>query len=363
MDRQALCAVLARAPALYAHHLSTLVAAADGDLTRSLEPDALSRLAASPGTREWLLHPDSTQLTADLEWIEKSGVRLLASTDSDYPRQLLQLANAPPVLFVFGDAAVLSTRQLAMVGARSASIIGCRRARQFARYFVGAGLTITSGLAMGIDAASHEGALQGGGATVAVCATGLDIIYPTQHCDLARRISHTGALISAFPPGTPPLRRHFPMRNRLVSGLSLGTLVLEATQSSGSLITAHHARSQGRMVFAVPGGLNNGLSRGCHQLIREGAQLVEEPSQVLRLLKIPVPNERVAGHPRPVRDRGVMDKGYEMLLDAVGFEPATVDVLALRTGLPGESVASMLLTLELEGHIAPHPGGRFGRIS
>jgi DNA processing protein len=362
MDRQALCAVLARAPTLYARHLSALVAAADGDLTRSLELQPLSQVAVSAATRERLLRPDSTQLKADLEWISRSGVQLLASTDGDYPQQLLQLRDAPAVLFVLGDASVLCGQQLAMVGARSASMVGCGRARHFARDFVRAGLTITSGLALGIDAASHEGALRGGGITVAVCATGLDIIYPTQHRVLARRIRDNGALVSEFPPGTPPLPRNFPLRNRVVGGLSLGTLVVEATQRSGSLITAERARRLGRPVFAMPGGLNNSLSRGCHQLIQRGAQLVEEASQVLQMLKIPLPNERVAGQRTQPTERRAMDKGYEMLLDAVGFEPATVDVLALRLGLPGESVASMLLALELEGRVAPYPGGRFGRI-
>jgi DNA processing protein len=362
MDRQSACTVLARAPTLRAHHLRALVAAANGELADCLAPEILSRAQIPPAARYHLLNPDPTQLAADLRWIESSGVRLLASTDPHYPQQLLQLPDAPAVLFVLGDPQTLHTSQLAMVGARCATEVGRRTAWRYAEYFAKAGLTITSGLALGIDAASHEGALRGGGATIAVCATGLDIIYPTRHRALASLIRGSGALISEFPRGTPPQRCNFPQRNRLISGLSLGTLVVEAALQSGSLITARRALHLRRAVFAIPGCVSNGLSRGCHQLIREGATLVEEPSQVLARLEIPEPNKGVTGRHSPPGRAGAMDKGYEMLLDALGFEPATVDILALRTGLPGESIASMLLTLELEGRIAPYPGGRVGRI-
>jgi DNA processing protein len=363
MDRETVCAVLARMQRLYAHHLSALVSAAGGDFTRSLELEALGTVDLSPTLRESLLAPRNPKvLAADLRWIESSGVRVLASTDSDYPQQLLQLKDAPTILFVRGDVHTLSSRQLAMVGARKATFAGRAQAQQFARYFVRAGLTVTSGLAAGIDAASHEGALQGGGATVAVCATGLDRVYPTQHRRLAERICASGALVSEFPPASSPRRENFPRRNRIISGLSEGALVVESARKSGSLITARRTRELGRTVFAIPGSIGNEVSRGCHQLIREGAHLVEEPAEVLRSLKISLPNEGVAGHTGHPGGCGVMDKGYEMLLDAVGFEPATVDVLVLRTGLTGESITSMLLALELEGHIASYPGGRFGRI-
>ena len=362
MDRKAVCAVLARAPTLRAHHLSALVAAANGSLEHSIEPGTLSRVALPRAAHQHVLRPDPTLLAADLKWIHSSGVRLLVSTDADYPQPLLQLPDAPAVLFVLGDPRALRTRQLAMVGARSATEPGRRTAHRYAHYFARAGLTITSGLALGIDAASHEGALQGGGATIAVCGTGLDIIYPSRHRALAERIRRSGAIISEFPPGTPPRAMHFAQRNRLISGLCLGTLVVEADLQSGSLITARGTRALQRKVFAIPGSISNALSRGCHKLIREGGTLVEEPSEVLTTLEIPLPKQKLiqpSGHPEPGE---AMDKGYEMLLDAVGFEPATVDALALRTGLPGESIASMLLALELEGHIAAYPGGRFGRI-
>ncbi len=362
MDAAAVRVVLARAPALCAEHVQALVAAAGGDLTRSIELGALACVDLPPPARTSLVYPDENKLAADLKWIDTSGAQVLASTDTGYPGGLRQLPRSPAVLFVLGDPRKLSSPQIAIVGARDATPAGRRTAHEFAAYFAGAGLTITSGLALGIDAASHEGALAGGGDTVAVCATGLDRIYPPQHTGLAERIRASGALVSQFPPGTPPRKARFPQRNRLISALSRGTLVVEAAQRSGSLTTARHAREQGRRVFAIPGSIRDPFSAGCHELIKAGAILVRSPADVLLELEISVPNERLA---RPAGRRNpsqAMDKGYEMLLDAVGFEPATVDVLVVRTGLSGESIASMLLVLELEGRIAPYPGGRFGRI-
>jgi DNA processing protein len=197
---------------------------------------------------------------------------------------------------------------------------------------------------------------------VAVCGTSLDEVYPLQHDELARKIRANGALVSELPPRTPPRRGNFPRRNRLISGLSLATLVVEAGLHSGSLSTALHARRQGRKVFAIPGSIASPLSRGTHKLIRDGATLVQRPEEVLLELKIPLPNEGLARRGRPRRRRLPMDKGYEMLLDAVGFEPVGIDILAIRTGLPGELISSMLVVLELQGRIAPYPGGQFGRI-
>jgi DNA processing protein len=362
MDGDAVRAVLARAPDLYAAHVQALVSAAGGDLTRCIELDALTAVDLPPAARSSLVFPDSTTLNSDLLWIRSSGAQLLASSDTGYPAQLRSVANAPAVLFVLGDPRTLSASQLAVVGARKASHAGCQTAHEFAAYVARAGLTVTSGLAVGIDAASHEGALEVGGDTVAVCATGLDRTYPTQHTALAARIRDRGALVSEFPPGTPPRRLNFPRRNRLISGLSRGVLVVEAAVHSGSLITARRAAEQGREVFAVPGCIRDPVSAGCHKLIREGATLVEKPAQVLSKLKIPLPDEALVRRKGRRAARAAMDKGYEMLLDAVGFEPATIDVIGVRTGLSGETIASMLLVLELEGRIAPYPGGRFGRI-
>jgi DNA processing protein len=362
MDPMAVRAVLARAPGLDAGHAQALVAAACGDITRLLDHRTLAQVQMPPTARGFLALPDETALRADLDWIGKSGAQLYLSSEAEYPDRLRQVPGSPAVIFVLGNAEALHSPQLAMVGSRSPTPEGHRTALDFAAYFARSGLTVTSGLAAGIDAASHEGALLAGGLTLAVCGTGLDQVYPTQHATLARRIRDSGALVSEFPPRTPPRQLNFPRRNRLISGLSMGTLVVEAALRSGSLITARHAGEQGRDVFAIPGSIHNPRARGCHKLIRDGALLVEEPGEVLFELKISLSNEALVRRGGPLGARRALDKEYEMLLDAVGFGAATVDDLVTRTGLLGESIISMLLVLELEGRIAPYPGGRFGRI-
>jgi DNA processing protein len=362
MDGFFIRAAFARASGLRASHVAALLAVAEGDLTRCLAPETLNRVQLPPAALSWLRFPDTTTLDADLAWITRNDIQMLASIDADYPERLRELADAPAVLYVLGDPRKLAGPQLAMVGSRHATPLGSDTAHQYAEFFARAGLTITSGLALGIDAASHRGALAGGGSTVAVCGTSLDEVYPFQHDELARKIRANGALVSELPPRTPPRRGNFPRRNRLISGLSLATLVVEARLHSGSLSTAQHARRQGRKVLAIPGSIASPMSRGTHKLIRDGATLVQRPEEVLLELKIPLPNEGLARRRRPRRGGLPMDKGYEMLLDAVGFEPVGIDILAIRTGLPGELISSMLLVLELQGRIAPYPGGQFGRI-
>jgi len=362
MDALAVRVLLARAPGLGALHVQALLAAADARLEHILDRRTLAQAEIPPQARGFLSNPDATALRPDVEWMLASGAALLLSTDALYPIQLLETPDPPAALFVLGDPRHLRTPQLAMVGSRSPTPCGRRIARDFAASLSRSGLTITSGLAVGIDAASHEGALHAGRATVAVCAIGLDGIYPTQHAELAERIRRQGALVSEFPPRTPLRRSNFPRRNRLISGLALGTLVVEAARRSGSLITARHAAEQGREVFAIPGSIYSPLSCGCHKLIRDGATLVQEPAEVLAELRIPLQEEALVGPRRPLSVGSALDKGYEMLLDAVGFEPATVDVLAARTGLAAEAIAPMLLMLELEGWIAQCAGGRYGRI-
>jgi DNA processing protein len=253
-----------------------------------------------------------------------------------------------------------------MVGSRRPSLPGQRSARAFATQLSQSGLAITSGLAIGIDAASHEGVLDAGGSTIAVLATGADRVYPHHHAALAQRIASAGALVSEFAPGAPPRRDHFPRRNRILSGLCLGTLVIEAALRSGSLITARLAASQGRAVFALAGSIHHPLARGCHALIRSGATLVECANDILRELKI-IPSEQQlaaagsAGQPA-VRAVVRLDNDYKILLDALGFEPASPDVLVERTGLPSQSVASMLLFLELEDVVGLQSGGRYVRL-
>jgi DNA processing protein len=361
MDTSRARAVLARTPALEAGQLRELLHAAGGDPERALGARVTQRLALPSAAQQFLAAPDDAAIDADLAWLEANGARIVLSTDTDYPPLLLQSGGAPAALYVQGSIEALSAAQLAIVGSRSPTAAGRATAREFAAWFAGAGLTVTSGLAVGIDAASHEGALAGGGLTIAVFASGLDRIYPTEHAALAQRIRAAGALVSEFPPRTPPLRRNFPQRNRIIAGLSLGTLVVEAARYSGSLITARLALESGREVFAIPGSIHSPLSRGCHQLIKSGAKLVEEAADVLSELRFPVRKEQVTTREPESHKPPELDKEYEMLLDALGFEPATIDVLVARTHLPGESVASMLLILELEGRVAALPGGRYGR--
>ena len=362
MDAIRARALLARAPGLSAEHLRALIAAVGGEPARAAEPRAAREVQLPRAARDFLSSPDEAAIEEDLVWLAASGARIMLCTDPDYPPLLGQTAGAPAALYVLGSAQALSSPQLAMVGSRSPTPSGRTTARAFAAWFARAGLTVTSGLALGIDAASHEGALSVEGLTLAVCGTGLDRVYPQQHEGLAARIRVRGALVSEFPPRTAPLRQHFPRRNRIISGLALGTLVVEAARYSGSLITARLAAESGREVFAIPGSIHSPLSRGCHQLIRDGAKLVEEAADVLAELRISVPKETLTTAPGHLQQPPVLDKEYEMLLDALGFEPATIDVLVARTHLAPESVASMLLILELQGRVAALPGGRYGRL-
>jgi DNA processing protein len=323
--------------------------------------EALEAAGLTPRAAARLLSPDEAALDADLDWLRRSGATLLACTDPRYPRLLRESPDAPAALYVLGDASALAEPQIAMVGSRNPTAGGLDTSRRFARWFAQAGLCITSGLALGIDAACHEGALAGGGLTVAVLGSGLAHIYPAQHGALARRITDSGAVISEFPPATEPRPSLFPRRNRIIAGLCSGTLVVEAASDSGSLITARLAGVAGREVFAIPGSIHNPLARGCHELIRQGAKLVERPEDVLCELKISLASQLLASEPTPAREGRGLDKEYKILLDALAFEPASLDTLIERTGLNSESIASMLLVLELDGRVAPHPGGRYSR--
>lgn len=364
-------AKLARSPRITGDQVQALIAQAGGDLERICEPEILAQVELPPAARAFLQNPDHRAIADDLAWLRASGARLLLWGEEAYPQQLAVTPGAPAAIYVLGDAAVLKMPQLAMVGARRASPLGRQVARELAGALTQAGLTITSGLAAGIDAASHGGALEAGGRTVAVLGNGLDRIYPPENARLAKRIRAAGALVSEFPPRTGPRRQHFPQRNRVISGLALGTLVVEAARNSGSLITARQAGHQGREVFAVPGSIRSPLSWGCHRLLRDGARLVEGPEDVLAELRFNPKIQKLAWQGRGcASSRRVgsgggapLDKEYEMLLDALGFEPATIDTLVARSGLSGESIASMLLILELEGRIAPYPGGLYGRLS
>ncbi len=362
MDASTARALLARAPGLTAAHAQALLSAAGGELEHAVSARVLREVELPPAAREFLRSPDEGALAADLAWLNLSGAQILLATDAGYPALLGQTVGAPAALYVQGSIPALSSPQLAMVGSRNPTQPGRDTAREFAAWFARTGLTVTSGLALGIDAASHEGALHGGGLTVAVLGTGLDHIYPAENTALAQRVREHGALVSEFAPRTAPLKQNFPRRNRIIAGLSLGVLVVEAARYSGSLITARLAAESGREVFAIPGSIHSPLARGCHRLIKDGARLVEEAQDVLAELQIALPQEAAAHARAAAPPLPVLDKEYEMLLDALGFEPATMDALVARTNLPSGSVASMLLILELQGRVAAVPGGRYGRI-
>jgi DNA processing protein len=354
---------LGRARGLTAPKLRTLCATLDG---RSTDRGLPALFEASPIVRAALLAVDATQVAADRRWIERESITLLDLTSPDYPALLAQVRDAPVLLYVSGNVRALSAPQVAIAGTRKPSPPARVIAYHFAAQLARAGLTITSGLALGIDAAGHEGALQSGGQSVAVLGTGLDRIYPAKHRTLAQRIAAHGALVSEFPPGTAPLRANFPRRNRIISGLSSGVLVVEAAGDSGSLITAGLANDQGREVFAIPGSINNPLTRGCHALIRSGAKLVEDVKDILEELKFNAPKQTLMQlnecRPDDRATRRTLDKEYKILLDAVGFEAVSLDVLVDRTGLPSQTVASMLLLLELEGAVGIQAGGQYVRL-
>ncbi|MBU6421568.1 MAG: DNA-processing protein DprA [Gammaproteobacteria bacterium] len=323
-------------------------------------------LGLTAETVQWLKSPDWNAVEKDQRWLQTAGASLLPCTDPDYPALLKQISDPPIALFLRGDSALLNSPQLAIVGSRNPSGEGRRNAEEFAAYLARCGLTITSGMALGIDSASHRGALKAGGATLAVWGTGLDKVYPPAHRELAEEIAAKGLIVTEFAPGTPPLPHNFPRRNRVISGLSVGTLVVEANQSSGSLITARLASEQGREVFAIPGSIHNPLARGCHRLIREGAKLVESAGDILEelapLLKLeaapassPAASAPLAAEPE--------DPEYRLLLNSLDYAPTSVDVLVERTGLTPEVVSSMLLMLELQGQVETAPGGHYSRVN
>jgi DNA processing protein len=308
--------------------------------------------------------PDRNRLAAALNWLANDGAHLLTPDMDSYPRRLSEIAAPPPLLFIRGDPALLNEPQIAIVGTRNPTAGGIETAQGFAGYLAGLGLVVTSGLALGIDGAAHDGALATG-QTIAVLGTGPDRVYPAAHRELARRIAKKGALVSEFPPGVGPHPSHFPRRNRIIAGLSLGTLVVEAAIGSGSLITARLAGDQGREVFAIPGSIHNPLARGCHALIRQGAKLVDSANQILEELG-PQLGAYLAAAPDAATaiesassDNAELDDDHRRLLSCLGYDPSAPDDLIARTGLPAFEIASMLLLLELKGHVESHPGGRY----
>ena len=300
----------------------------------------------------------------DDEWAQAADNHLVTRGDDDFPELLAQIPRAPERLYVKGNVEFLHMPAIAIVGSRNPTEAGRRNAFEFARHLGGAGFCIVSGLAEGIDTAAHRGALDAGAATVAFLGHGIDRVYPAANHDLAHEIAARGALVSEFPLGTHPDRSLFPQRNRLISGLSLGTVVVEAARRSGSLITARCAGEQGREVFAIPGSIHNPLSRGCHKLIRQGAKLVETADDIVAELA-PLSSHMLqsslesTAKPSPAKHD---DGDYAHLRKFIGFDPVSIDELAENSGLTIDQVSSMLLILELEGEVESLSGGRYSLL-
>lgn len=343
----------------------------------------LQQLGLKDRALEFLAQPNWAGVDQDQEWAQAQGHHIITSSCKDYPALLTDLSDPPPVLYVIGDVDCLGLPQLAMVGSRKPTVSGSETAEQFAQSLSAAGLQVTSGMALGIDAAAHLGALKGAsgnlGGTVAVMGTGPDRVYPARHKTLAAQIAENGALVTEYPVGTPVMAGNFPRRNRIISGLSVGTLVVEAAVRSGSLITARMAMEQGREVFAIPGSIHNPMARGCNQLIKQGAKLVETAQDIVEELAALLGDMASGieagvdsdghsnaalepGFSRDAEQGSARDPDYERLLKVLDFEPVSVDVLVERSGLTADQVSSMLLLLELEGQIEASPGGFYNRL-
>ena len=335
----------------------------------------LQKLGVPKRSLDYLKKPDSALLAADLKWLEQPGHHLVTRDDLDYPALLKKIPGAPIALFVRGDPSLLSRPQLAIVGSRNPTQGGLDNATAFAQYLAREGLVITSGLADGIDSAAHLAALDAGTPTIAVMGTGIDRVYPAKNRELAENIATNGAVITEFPPGTRARPGHFPARNRIISGMGLGTLVVEAGIHSGSLITARLASEQGREVFAIPGSIHNPMAKGCHRLIRDGAKLVETAADILEELA-PLAASLAGELRQRLGEDGKLaaaieadknppniceDPDYANLWSCLCFDPKPKDQIIAQTGLTASAVSSMLLMLELRGMVEVHQGGAISR--
>ncbi len=368
-------------------HLALLRLLASGAnaaaIRRLLDTHGSAATALGAGPRDWASHgldgaicgamrnPDPALLARGMAWLQAPGHQLIGWSQADYPPLLRRIPSPPPMLFVAGDAGLLWRPAVAIVGSRAATVGGCANAALFADALSRSGLCVASGMAAGIDGAAHEATLQAQGLTVAVLGTGPDIAYPVRHRPLLERITALGCVVSEHLPGTRPLRQYFPSRNRILAGLSLGTVVVEAAERSGALITARLAAEVGREVFALPGSIHNPMARGCHRLIREGAQLVESPDEVLDVLAPlaadlakALRGELEASFAPSQATRQAclpIDPDYNRLWQALGHDPTGMDELGQRTGLTTAELSAMLLSLELEGRVAAEHG-RYCRI-
>jgi DNA processing protein len=341
-----------------------VAAASTRDLTRSGLTDEAATAISSP---------DEAQIESSLQWLSHPNHHLLCWDDDAYPVLLRRIPNPPAALFIDGDPGCLWQPQIAIIGSRNPTAGGLDHARDFAATLARQGMTITSGLASGIDTAAHQAALDAGALTIAVNGTGLDQVYPASSRAVAGRIRAQGAMISELPLGSPPRRRHFPSRNRIISGLSLAVLVVEAGLNSGTLITARKAAEQGRDVFALPGSLNNPMAKGCHRLIREGARLVETTADIMQELgpvaaelqmeirqRLKLPDE-APKTPAGDNENLLDDADYRTVWEVLGYDPKPVDAIIEQTRLSAREISSMLLMMELKGLVKKHGSGRYIR--
>ncbi|MEI7430187.1 MAG: DNA-processing protein DprA [Betaproteobacteria bacterium] len=352
---------------LYSWLKLTLIPGIGGETQRKLLsgfglPDAvfsasrsdLLEVVSENSARLILTANNSTLVETACKWSEGDDQHIITLADQDYPRALLEIPDPPSLLYVRGRRELLNCQSLAIVGSRTPTPQGIQNAERFASAFSESGLLITSGLALGIDAAAHRGALAANGNTVAFIGTGIDRIYPARNRDLTIEISKCGAIVSELPIGTPVMASNFPRRNRLISGFSLGVLVVEAAIESGSLITARLACEQDREVFAIPGSIHSPQSRGCHKLIKQGAKLVETAQDVLEELHLNINST----HPEHSFTASEVN-----FLTNMGFDPCGLDDLAFRTGLTADAISVQLLQMELQGRVAVLPGGRYQQLA
>ena len=340
----------------------------------SSSASAITQAGLSQNLANTILDHRNTSESAkpDIDWLLSSENNHIITIECEaYPKLLKRISDPPPILYVHGNLECLNDPQLGIIGSRNPTQSGMNSAYEFSKHLGQTGLCITSGLALGIDGMAHQGALDGHGPTIAVIATGIDRVYPAKHRDLAHKIAEKGAIVSEFPLGTPPNSRNFPRRNRIISGLSYGTLVVEAAQKSGSLITARLAMEQNREVFAIPGSIHNPLARGCHQLIRQGAKLVETAQDILEematLIDISAINNTQHQTETSVTtslsdENNTLDEEQQYLLTQMEFDPITVDELVTRTDLDAASIAAMLLILELQNYVSSSGAGTYTRL-
>jgi DNA processing protein len=338
--------------------------------------EQLRRAGLVEETIHALKHPDQALLEYDLDWLSSAAHHLIPWNSDRFPPLLKDIPSPPAALYVDGDPDILWQPQLAVIGSRNPTAGGKDNARDFATELARRGMTITSGLAAGIDSEAHTAALDAGKTTVAVMGTGLDRIYPASSRELALRIREAGVMVSELPPGTGAKRSHFPARNRIISGLSMGVLVIEAGLRSGTLITARLAGNQGRDVFALPGSIHNPMSKGCHRLIRDGAKLVETVEEIMQEIapmagQLAIELRKQIDPPETRSVSGVLDNGANdpqltdpdarLLWSCLGFDPKPVDVIIEQSGLTAGAVSAMLMMLELRGKVEVHPGGAYSR--